>query len=84
MNPLSKVLRLCSVFTSVGAALLFAAALVAEAQPAGKVYRISFLGLTPGEESTSMKPLLERLHELGYSQGKEHDVTMCVIRSESR
>jgi putative ABC transport system substrate-binding protein len=70
VSPLSKVLRLRSVFTFVVAVLFFAAALTAEAQPAGKVYRISFLGLTPGEESTSMKPLLERLRELGYSQGK--------------
>jgi putative ABC transport system substrate-binding protein len=52
-----------------GAALL-AAPLATEAQRAGKVYRISFLGLTPGEDTTSMKPLLERLHELSYSEGR--------------
>jgi putative ABC transport system substrate-binding protein len=44
--------------------------LVAEAQPAGRSYRISFLALTPGEDATLMKALLERLHELGYSEGK--------------
>jgi putative tryptophan/tyrosine transport system substrate-binding protein len=46
------------------------APLVAEAQPAGKVWRLSFLALTPGEDTTLMKALLERLHELGYSDGK--------------
>ena len=49
---------------------LLAAPLAAEAQPAGKVYRVCFLALTPGEDTTSMQPLLERLHELGYGEGK--------------
>jgi ABC-type uncharacterized transport system substrate-binding protein len=44
--------------------------LAAETQPAGKSHRISFLALTPGEDATLMKALLERLHELGYSEGK--------------
>jgi putative tryptophan/tyrosine transport system substrate-binding protein len=44
--------------------------LAADAQPAGKSYRISFLALVPGEDTTLMKALLERLHELGYSEGK--------------
>ena len=44
--------------------------LAADAQPAGKSYQVSFLALTPGEDTTSMKPLLERLHELGYGEGK--------------
>jgi putative ABC transport system substrate-binding protein len=71
------------VFTSVVVAVLvFVASLTAEAQPAGKVYRISFLGLTPGEESTSMRPLLERLHELGYSQGK--NMTFESLSAEGR
>jgi putative ABC transport system substrate-binding protein len=51
-------------------AVLLAAPLAAEAQWAGNVYRISFLGLSPGEDTTSMKPLLERLHELSYSEGR--------------
>ena len=46
----------------------FIAPLATVAQPAGK--RISFLALTPGEDSTLMKALVERLHELGYSEGK--------------
>jgi putative ABC transport system substrate-binding protein len=44
--------------------------LAAQAQPAGKSYRICFLALTPGEDTTSVKPLLERLRELGYGEGK--------------
>jgi ABC-type uncharacterized transport system substrate-binding protein len=49
---------------------LLAAPLAAGAQQAGKVYRVCFLALTPGEDTTSMQPLLERLHELGYGEGK--------------
>ena len=48
----------------------FLASLAAEAQPAGKLYRVCFLALTPGEDTTSMKPLLDRLHELGYGEGR--------------
>ena len=48
-----------------------AAPLAAEAQQAGKVWRIGFLALLPGEDKTTlMQALLEQLHELGYSQGK--------------
>jgi putative ABC transport system substrate-binding protein len=39
------------------------------AQQGGRPYRISFLALVPGEDATLMKALLERLHELGYSEG---------------
>jgi putative ABC transport system substrate-binding protein len=56
-------------FLGVTAGLL-ATPLAAAAQPAGKVYRVCFLALTPGEDTTSMQPLLERLHELGYGEGK--------------
>jgi ABC-type uncharacterized transport system substrate-binding protein len=49
---------------------LAAAPLAAAAQLAGKVYRVCFLALTPGEDTTSMQLLLERLHELGYGEGK--------------
>ena len=49
---------------------LLAAPLAAGAQPAGKGWKLGFLALTPGEDTTSMKPLLERLHELGYGEGK--------------
>jgi putative ABC transport system substrate-binding protein len=50
-----------------GAAATWPAALYS--QQAGRSYRISFLALVPGEDATLMKALLERLHELGYSEG---------------
>ena len=56
------------LLTSLAGAL--AAPPTAETQPAGKSHRISFLALTPGEDTTSMKALVERLHELSYSEGK--------------
>ena len=40
------------------------------AQPSRKVYRVGFLALIPGEDRTLMKALMERLHELGYVEGK--------------
>ena len=57
-------------FVGVIAGGLLAAPLAAEAQQAGKVYRVCFLALTPGEDTTSMTALKERLHELGYREGK--------------
>ena len=57
-------------FIGVIAGGLLAAPLAAEAQQAGKVYRVCFLALTPGEDTTSMTALKERLHELGYREGK--------------
>jgi putative ABC transport system substrate-binding protein len=42
--------------------------LAANAQQPAKSYRVGFLALIPGEDTTLMKPLLERLHELGYSE----------------
>ena len=82
MQRLLVVRRLCAVFIAVVAVLLFAGALTAQAQSAGRIYRISFLGLTPGEERTSMKPLLERLHELGYIQGR--NMTFEALSAEGR
>jgi hypothetical protein len=49
---------------------LLAAPLAAEAQPAGKVWRFGYLALTPGEDTTLLPALLERLHELGYREGQ--------------
>ena len=49
---------------------LLAAPLAAEAQHATKTHRISFLALTPGEDTSLMKALLEHLHELGYREGR--------------
>jgi putative ABC transport system substrate-binding protein len=50
-----------------GAAVL---PLAAHAQQAAKSYRISYLALLPGEDTTLGKPLSQRLQELGYSEGK--------------
>jgi putative ABC transport system substrate-binding protein len=44
--------------------------LTARAQQGTKYYKIGYLALLPGEDTTLMKPLLERLHELGYAEGK--------------
>ena len=45
--------------------------LAARAQQIRSPYRIGFLGLLPGENtSTFMKSLLERLNELGYREGE--------------
>src|SRR5258705_13239737 len=38
-------------------------------QPAGRVYRVGYLALLPGEDTTLAKPLLQRLQELGYRKG---------------
>jgi putative ABC transport system substrate-binding protein len=43
--------------------------LAARAQSGVKSHRVSFLALVPREDETLMKALLERLHELGYSEG---------------
>ncbi|MGZ3330137.1 MAG: ABC transporter substrate binding protein, partial [Xanthobacteraceae bacterium] len=40
------------------------------AQPAGRPYRIAYLALLSGENATFAKPLLQRLEELGYREGK--------------
>ena len=39
------------------------------AQSGVKSHRVSFLALIPREDATLMKAFLERLHELGYSEG---------------
>jgi putative ABC transport system substrate-binding protein len=43
--------------------------LVAGAQQPSKSYQVSYLALVPGEDSSLMKTLVERLHELGYHEG---------------
>src|SRR5258708_9405726 len=41
----------------------------ARAREAMKSYRLGYLALLPGEDTTLVKPLLQRLHELGYREG---------------
>ena len=40
------------------------------AQQAGKPYRIAYLALLSGENTSYAKPLLQRLEELGYREGR--------------
>src|SRR6266516_3198971 len=42
--------------------------ITAIAQRGQKSHRLGFLALVPGEDATLMQALLERLHELGYSE----------------
>jgi putative tryptophan/tyrosine transport system substrate-binding protein len=42
----------------------------ARAQQAAKLYRIGYLALLPGEDTTLGKALSLRLQELGYSEGR--------------
>ena len=52
---------------------LLAAPLAAEAQPAGKVYRIGLLGITPPTSSTLQRPseaFLQALRDHGFIEGQ--------------
>jgi putative tryptophan/tyrosine transport system substrate-binding protein len=44
--------------------------LAVRAQQAGKPYRIAYLALLSGEDNTFAKPVLQRLEDLGYREGK--------------
>jgi putative tryptophan/tyrosine transport system substrate-binding protein len=44
--------------------------LVAHAQVSERLYRVAYLALTPGENTTRMKTFAQRLKELGYVEGK--------------
>jgi putative ABC transport system substrate-binding protein len=61
-------MKRCEFITLIGGAA--ASPLAAHAQQVAKSYRISYLALLPGEDTTLGKPLLQRLQELGYSEGK--------------
>jgi putative ABC transport system substrate-binding protein len=55
-----------ALFGGAAASVPFAA----RAQQAAKLYRIGYLGLLPGEDTTLGKALSQRLQELGYSEGR--------------
>jgi len=57
-------------FITLVSGSIFATPYAVAAQQPGKVYRIGFLALVSGEDTGLMRALLERLHELGYSEGK--------------
>jgi ABC-type uncharacterized transport system substrate-binding protein len=51
-----------------GAAVAWPASTIA--QQLSKVFRLGYLAMLPGEDATLAKPLLQRLAELGYEDGK--------------
>src|SRR5690242_20932164 len=60
------------IFLGVIASGLLAAPLTAEAQPAGKVYRIGFLGnSTEALEANLVGPFRDGLRERGYVEGRD-------------
>ena len=59
----------CAALTIPLALGLIAAALAADAQPAGKVYRVGFLG-GGAAPSPTLPRLLEALRPLGYVEGQ--------------
>lgn len=69
-------------FLSLASAGFLSAPLAAEAQLARTLYRISLLGLTPGEDTASLAPLLERPRELNYHEGS--NMTFEYLSAEGR
>jgi putative tryptophan/tyrosine transport system substrate-binding protein len=49
---------------------LLAAPLAAEAQPAGKVYRLGYLSMVPPPDDTRVDSFREALRDLGYLEGR--------------
>jgi putative ABC transport system substrate-binding protein len=59
--------------------------IAARAQQPGKMYRIGYLALLPGEDRSLMKLLLGRLAELGYDEGRNLTVEYrCAEGSPER
>jgi ABC-type uncharacterized transport system substrate-binding protein len=56
--------------------------LTAVAQQPGKSWRIAYLALLPGEDTTLAKPFLGRLQELGYVEGK--NITWAYRSADGR
>lgn len=56
--------------------------LTARAQQPAKSWRIAYLALLPGEDTSLAKPFLERLQELGYSEGK--NITLLYRSADGR
>jgi putative ABC transport system substrate-binding protein len=57
-------------FVKIAGGAFMAWPAAARGQQPGKIYRIGYLALLPGEDRTLMKPLLSRLDELGYTEGR--------------
>ena len=56
--------------------------LTAGAQQREKSYRVAYLALLPGEDTTLAKPFLARLQELGYNEGK--NITLVYRSADGR
>jgi putative ABC transport system substrate-binding protein len=56
--------------------------LTAGAQQREKSYRVAYLALLPGEDTTLAKPFLAQLQELGYKEGK--NVTLVYRSADGR
>jgi putative ABC transport system substrate-binding protein len=56
--------------------------LVSHAQVSKRLYRVAYLALTPGENTTQMKTFAQRLKELGYVEGK--DITIDYRSADGR
>jgi putative ABC transport system substrate-binding protein len=54
----------------------------AGAQQPARIYRVAYLALLPGEDTTLAKPFLERLKELGYNEGK--NLTLAYLSADGR
>jgi putative tryptophan/tyrosine transport system substrate-binding protein len=67
------------IYVLSGAAAL---PLTSRAQQAGRSYRVAYLALLPGEDTTLAKPFLERLQELGYIEGK--NLTLAYRSADGR
>ena len=68
MKPLAAAVAKLSLVVAVS---ILAVPLVANAQPAGKVHRIGYLGVTtPNSAARSMEAFREGLRELGWIEGQ--------------
>ena len=56
--------------------------LISHAQVSKRLYRVAYLALTPGENTTQMKTFAQRLKELGYVEGK--DITIDYRSADGR
>src|SRR5204863_8590205 len=70
VNRLLRIFRVSPPITSLVAVLFFVTPLAADAQPAGKVYRIGLLGLGAGAASPGFTALRQGLRERGYIEGQ--------------
>jgi putative ABC transport system substrate-binding protein len=56
--------------------------LAAGAKPPTKPFRLGYLALLPGEDASRVKPMMQRLQELGYSEGA--DIILDYRSAEGR